>query len=151
VQHGEDERRFVDGDGDLDPRIDELGRGEPVVGVLGKEEGFAEETRRPQLGRWVRCCRARSLEPDAAFAQPALGSPEEVEARSEGQHCLRIDREQALQRDAQVVLDPPEHPEVRAFRAGVQAFGFLSCQLHVEAGVAITDQVELARQCELFR
>jgi hypothetical protein len=151
VQHGEDERPFVDGDGDLDPRIDELGGGGPVVGVLGEEEGFAEETRRPQLGRWVQCCLARSLEPDEALAQPALGPPEEVEARSEGQHRLRIDREQAVQRNACVVLDPPKHLEVRAFRAGVQALGFPSRDLQVEAGVAIADHIELTGQRKLFR
>ena len=46
---------------DLDPGIDELGRGGPVVGVLGEEEGFAEEAGRAQLGRWVRCCLAAAL------------------------------------------------------------------------------------------
>jgi hypothetical protein len=56
VQHGEDERRLVGvgGEDDVDPGIDELGGGGPVVGVLGEEEGFAEEARRLQLGRWVR-------------------------------------------------------------------------------------------------
>ena len=153
VQHGEDERRFVGvgGGDDLDPGIDELGGGGPVVGVLGEEEGFAEEARRPQLGRWVRCCLAASLEPDAALAHPALGPPEEVEVRRQRQHRLGIDREQAVQRDACVVLDAPEHLEMRSFGAGLRGFGLTQPDLQVEAGVAIADQVELTGQGELFR
>ena len=153
VQHGEDERRFVGvgGGDDLDPGIDELGGGGPVVGVLGEEEGFAEEARRPQLGRWVRCCLAASLEPDAALAHPALGPPEEVEVRRERQHRLGVDREQAVQRDACVVLDATEHLEVRSFGAGLRGFGLAQPDLQVEAGVAIADHVELTGQGELFR
>ena len=153
VQHGEDERRFVGvgGGDDLDPGIDELGRGGPVVGVLGEEEGFAEEARRPQLGRWVRCRLAASLEPDAALAHPALGPPEEVEVRRQRQHRLGVDREQAVQRDACVVLDAPEHFEVRSFGTGLRGFGLAQADLQVEAGVAIADHVELTGQRELFR
>ena len=76
VQHGEDERRFVgvDGGDDLDPGIDELGRGGPVVGVLGEEKCLAEEARRPQLGRRVRCRLAASLEPDATAQSACPGT-----------------------------------------------------------------------------
>jgi hypothetical protein len=82
VQHGEDEGRLVRcGGGDLDPGIDELGGAPPVIGVLGEEEGFAEETRRSQLGRCVRCCLAALFEPDAGPAHLAPGPPEEVEVQ----------------------------------------------------------------------
>jgi hypothetical protein len=103
---------------DVDPDIDELGRSRPVVGVLGDEEGFAEETGRPQLGRCVPCRCAGPLEPGDALAQLALRPPEHVEAGREPERGYRIDREEAFERDAGVVLDAPEHLEVWPSGAG---------------------------------
>ena len=99
----------------------------------------------------VQCCLARSLEPDEALAQPALGPPEEVEVRRERQHRLGIDREQAVQRNACVVLDATELLEVRCLRAGLRGSGLAQPDLQVEAGVTIADHIELTGQGELFR
>jgi hypothetical protein len=37
VQHAEDQRRFAGADDGVQPNVDELGRGTPVVGVMGDE------------------------------------------------------------------------------------------------------------------
>ena len=151
VQHGEDERRFVGvGGGDLDPGIDELGRGGPVVGVLGEEEGLAEEARRPQLGRRARCCLAASLEPDATPRSLPWDHQKRLRFAASASTASGsiVSRRSSARR---VVLDAPEHLEVRSFGASLRGFGLTQPDLQVEAGVTIADHVELTGQGELFR
>ena len=81
VQHAEDQRRFAGAGNGVEPDVDELGRGMPVVGVVGHEKTFTEEARRPELGRRVRRRVARPLEPADALSKLPLRPPEDVEDR----------------------------------------------------------------------
>jgi hypothetical protein len=122
----------------------------PVVGVVGDEKTFTEQARRPELGGRVRRCFAGLLEPADALSKPALRPPEVGEAGRKLQRCPGIDSQEALERDASVVLVAAEYLEVDPLRPGECRRGFLQSNTEVEARVAFTDGVKLADGDELL-
>jgi hypothetical protein len=150
VKHAEDRRWFHGARDGVDARVDQLGGGEPIVGVVRHQKPFGEQARGKELGRRVRRCLARLLEPADAFSKFALRPPENREPRCQLQRCARGNLEEPLERDAQVVPDAPERLDVWPLRAGRQPRAFAQGGLEVEACVAIANGVELPGGTELL-
>ena len=103
-----------------------------------------------ELGRRVRRSGERLLDPANAFAEPASYPPRREQRGRERKRCLRIDQEQARERDAQVVVDARERVEVRPLGLGHQADACLKGDTEVEARMTFTDGVDFAGGDELL-
>ena len=100
------------------------GASRQITSLVGDEEAFTEQAHCPELGGRFRRSLAGPREPVDALAKLALGPPEDVEAGRELQRRLGIDRDEAFERDASVVLDATEHLEVWPFRPSERRPGF---------------------------
>ena len=92
---------------------------------------------------------ACSIQP-MPFAEPASYPPRREQPGRERKRRLRIDQEQARERDAQVVVDAREHVEVRPLGLAHQAGACLKGDTEVEARMTFTDGVDLAGGGELL-
>ncbi len=111
---------------------------------------LAEAAGCTELGRRVRRCLERLLQPADALAKLALRPPENVQARGQLERSSWIDLEQTRQRDARVVLDATEHLEVWPLRTGERPRALVKSGGEVEARVTFTNRVDFSGGAELF-
>ena len=94
--------------------------------------------------------RERALDPVDAFAKLAFDRPGHVERRNELQSPARVDCEERLERDAQVLSDATEHLEVRPLRSTHGPHGSLKGNALIEARVSLEHPIQLGGGAELL-